>query len=70
MSLMAAITLTPRDGEHLLVDLAATVNPAAAQHRREMERLSSVQNPAKNLVKQSRKSSRISVMASNILSLF
>lgn len=68
---MAAITLIPQDDGLLLVGLAATASLAVARHRRAMERLSFVQNLAKNLAKnlagQPRKSSRISVMASNIL---
>lgn len=63
---MAAITLILLDGGHLLVGLAATANLAVAQHRRAMGRPSFVQNLARRL----RKSSRISVMASNILFSF
>lgn len=67
MSLTAAITLILLDGGHLSVGFAATASRAAAQHRRATVRPSSVQNLAKSLARQSQRSSRISVMASNIL---
>jgi hypothetical protein len=68
MSLMAATTLILLDGGHQLVESAAIARLAVAQHRRVTTgRLSSVRNLARKLARLSLKSSRISVMASNIL---